>query len=122
MQTCEEIVKSLSEFIRNRVSNKLDLQEVLLFGSYAKGTQHKDSDIDIALVSERYSECDYLKEYVKAAMLFHDFSFDIEAHLLCPEDLSDDTLFAREVREHGIVLYSSEKTPGKHRRTVESAQ
>ena len=32
------------------ISKKFDIQEVYLFGSYAKGTNDEDSDIDVAVV------------------------------------------------------------------------
>ncbi len=36
------------------VKNNYECEEVILFGSYAKGTNHKDSDIDIAVILKNY--------------------------------------------------------------------
>jgi len=33
----------------------VDLRKVILYGSFAKGTQHKWSDIDVALVADDFS-------------------------------------------------------------------
>jgi uncharacterized protein len=38
------------------VKKKFDYNQMILFGSYAKGTPNDDSDIDIAVVFEDYDE------------------------------------------------------------------
>ena len=44
-----DILKSVKQYIRE-ISKHYNIQEVYLFGSYAKGTNHEDSDIDIAII------------------------------------------------------------------------
>jgi len=88
------------------VLDKVNLQKVILFGSFAKGTQHECSDIDIALISPDYRECDYLNESVKAMDIFEDFDDRVEPHLFSPEEmLSDDDVFVKEIKRTGIVVY-----------------
>jgi predicted nucleotidyltransferase len=36
-------------------SHGVDLQTVILYGSFAKGTQHEWSDIDVALVADEFT-------------------------------------------------------------------
>jgi len=38
----------------NAVKSKYDCIEVILFGSYVKGTSHEESDIDIAVILKGY--------------------------------------------------------------------
>ena len=38
---------------KNELRKKYGLIEIGLFGSYAKGTQNEDSDIDLAIVAEK---------------------------------------------------------------------
>lgn len=38
----------------NVVKSKYDFIKIILFGSYAKGTFHEDSDIDIAVILKDY--------------------------------------------------------------------
>lgn len=45
----EEVVKKLVLY-KLLVSEHLDVDKVILFGSYAKGTAGDDSDIDVAIV------------------------------------------------------------------------
>ena len=43
------VLKSVEEYIKE-ISKYYSIQEVYLFGSYAKGTSHEDSDIDVAVI------------------------------------------------------------------------
>jgi len=49
----EEIIEALTQFTENLKKNFSDA-EVYLFGSYAKGTWLKDSDIDLIVVSKSF--------------------------------------------------------------------
>jgi len=49
----KEILQELKEELRNRYGNKL--KNMMLFGSYARGEQRSDSDIDIAIILEDFS-------------------------------------------------------------------
>ncbi len=49
----KEIIKIASSFAQ-AVKSNFDCSEVILFGSYAKGTSHEESDIDIAVVLVGY--------------------------------------------------------------------
>jgi len=44
-----EVIKILSQY-KALVSNHFDVDKVILFGSYSRGTQRNDSDIDVAIV------------------------------------------------------------------------
>jgi predicted nucleotidyltransferase len=44
-----EVIKKLRQY-KLLVSCHFDLDKLVLFGSYAKGTQRSDSDIDVAIV------------------------------------------------------------------------
>ena len=44
-----DVLKSVEEYIKE-ISKHYSIQGVYLFGSYAKGTNHEDSDIDVAII------------------------------------------------------------------------
>ena len=48
------ILKSVEKYIKE-ISKHYTIQEVYLFGSYAKGTNHEDSDIDVYLETSKPS-------------------------------------------------------------------
>lgn len=48
-----EIMKSIQQYIE-RISKYYKIDDIILFGSYAKGTENEDSDIDIAVISSDF--------------------------------------------------------------------
>ena len=51
-----EIIKLIEEFVKLVREENIVIDKVILFGSYAKGTNREDSDIDLAIVSRDFSE------------------------------------------------------------------
>ena len=84
---------------------KNDERIVGLFGSYAKGTQKKDSDIDLFIIGEKSSE-DYNK---KAKTYDLDISikyFNIKEFKTL---LKEKNLLVKEIVENHIVLFNVER-------------
>jgi len=76
----------------------------LVFGSQAKGTAQKSSDIDIAVVSSQFSR-DYSSERVRLMRLGDKISLAIEPHPFHPDDLNDRwSTFAQEIKKYGIQV------------------
>lgn len=59
MATQRFIIKQLEKIISEIMNSGINIQKAFLFGSYAKNTQHKWSDIDLALVSDQFSGMDF---------------------------------------------------------------
>jgi len=78
--------------------------EIILYGSYAKGTANKDSDIDIAVIVSKIIN-DYLDEAAMLYMLRVEIDSRIEPILLKDED--DHSGFLEDVRRTGYTLYSA---------------
>lgn len=49
-----EAIKKVKEYKR-LLSQHMQFDKMILFGSYAKGNEHKDSDVDVAIVVEKLS-------------------------------------------------------------------
>ncbi len=85
------------------------LEQVILYGSFARGTQTEDSDIDIAVIVHPYTEemhdrmidltVDLELEYDKVlSVLLIDYSHFIEWGSILP--------FYKNVRKDGVMLWS----------------
>ena len=46
----DPIVKTELDMLKEIIENTLPVEEIYLFGSYAKGMPHKDSDLDLYIV------------------------------------------------------------------------
>jgi len=55
MLTRKSAIEKVRRFAKEIDRIGVPLKRVVLFGSYSKNTQHKWSDIDVALVSDRFS-------------------------------------------------------------------
>lgn len=90
----QEWKKNISEVLKL----KLDPEYVLLFGSFAKGTERKDSDMDIA-----YSSSKRLSDYERFML-----SQELASVLKRDVDLIDlhkiDTVFANQIYYYGELL------------------
>lgn len=97
-----EIAASVMKFVKE-VSKKYKVNAIILFGSYAKGTNHEDSDIDIAVVSE-----DFVDIYDVMAILMGmtwDIDARIEPHPITKDDYDKiANPFVKEVIDTGIKV------------------
>jgi predicted nucleotidyltransferase len=90
--------KSLIEYVSGYVKacNELGIHfnKVILFGSYAKGTAHKWSDIDLALVSDDFSGSwsDNRDQLAPATISY----CDIEPHPYKTEYFNSEDAFIKE--------------------------
>ncbi|MGA2298185.1 MAG: nucleotidyltransferase domain-containing protein, partial [FCB group bacterium] len=50
----EHILEIIRKFIAEALKDNIHIERAVLFGSYAKGTNHEYSDIDLAVVSEDF--------------------------------------------------------------------
>ena len=99
------------EDIINKVNNYQDLvknsdfpmriEEVYLFGSFAKGTENKDSDIDVALIVNQFKG-DYFEVIPQIWLLRENIDFRIEPHVIARD--TDYAGFLNEIHRTGIKI------------------
>lgn len=95
-----EIVQKYVE----RILENYNVEAIILFGSYAKGTEHEDSDIDIAVVTDDI-ENDVFDEEVKLMILRRGIDYRIEPHIIRIKDYKEkNDPFIQEVVDTGIKV------------------
>ncbi len=81
------------------------VKAIILFGSYAKGTNHKDSDIDIAIITDDLKCKDAFDEQLNFKKLRRNIDYRIEPHLIEIDDYDNiETPFVEEVINTGIKV------------------
>lgn len=89
--------------IIEKISEYYKIDAIILFGSYAKGTENADSDIDIAIISSDFS--DIIDDGAKLIELTWKIATRIEPHPISTEDFEKvSNLFAKEVIDTGIKV------------------
>jgi predicted nucleotidyltransferase len=94
--------KIIDKYINRLVLNKINIQSAYLFGSFAKGTFHKDSDIDLALV---FDEIENIFETEVMLMTFRkDDETIIEPHIFKKSDFVNRNPYVDEILNTGIKI------------------
>ena len=99
-----KIRKTISKYIRALNENDVNVDQAVLFGSYAKGNYSEWSDIDLAVVSKAF-EGSWIKDRKKIRAITLSISSDIQVLPYRPEDFVPDDPFVREIIETGIRLH-----------------
>ena len=95
-----EIIEKLTNY-KLLVSKHFDIDELVLYGSYAKGTQNADSDIDVAVVVNSIDQ-DFFTYAPLLWKLKREIDDRIEPILI--EKISDESGFLKEVLKTGLII------------------
>ena len=77
---------------------------MILFGSYAKGSQHKWSDVDLCVISPKFKNAFDAMQYLSLKTIF-DMKYTIEPIGFSPKDFNDDySSLIYEIKKTGIEI------------------
>ena len=106
MLTRNAAIKIVEDYANEIEAQGVRLRMVILFGSFAKGTQHEWSDIDVALVADEFTELpdDHdLFPYVGIKKPY----IRIEAKTYPTDYFLESDPFIEEIKKEGIVIKRS---------------
>jgi len=105
MDKREDIIKKVNVYqeLVKQSDFPMPIEEVYLFGSYAKGTANKDSDIDVALIVSHFVG-DYFDVIPPIHRLIEKVDFRIEPHVIARD--TDYVGFLDEIQRTGILVKS----------------
>ena len=96
-------MESKLEEIKKIILNKIECEAIILFGSYARGTQNSESDIDIAIKPKKElskKEQFYLSQEIADAI-------NTEVDLVNLDDIGDG--FRYEILINGRTIYCEDE-------------
>ena len=97
-------LSAIRRFAR-RIAAKFGPEKIILFGSFAHGTPHRDSDVDLLVVMPAHDE---INQSIRIILAF-DPVFPLDLIVRTPERLrrrlADGDCFLQEITGKGIVLY-----------------
>lgn len=97
------IMNIVQQYVK-KVCENYKIETIILFGSYAKGTEHEDSDIDIAIITDDFNN-DIFDEELNFKKLRWEIDLRIEPHLIRIKDYKNaETPFIKEVIDTGIKV------------------
>lgn len=97
-----ELIQDYISYLRRE--HKIPIQAVYLFGSYAKGKPRQWSDIDVAIISEKFTA--KIDPYVYLALRLRekDIKYCLEPIGFHPKDFVDEDPLVWEIKQHGIRI------------------
>ncbi len=85
------------------LKKEYNIKGIYLYGSYAKGNNTEDSDIDIAVVSEDFTG-DIIEDMFRLMKLRRKVDYRIEPHPFAFAEFNEDNPSAKEVMQTGIKI------------------
>ncbi|MBF0227585.1 MAG: nucleotidyltransferase domain-containing protein [Desulfobacterales bacterium] len=97
----KSIIETAEKYIK-LIPVNLEVKKAYLFGSYAKGLEKNDSDIDIAIVIGNMTN--FFAIQMQLMRLRRNVDLRIEPHPICESDFTSVNPFAYEIQESGIEI------------------
>src|SRR5271157_3337807 len=104
--------------LARRIAERFQPDKIILFGSYAYGKPHEESDVDLLVIMRTRNAID---QSIRISLAFEQmFSLDliVRTPRQIERGLKDDNWFLREIIEKGKVLYEArDRQVGSQSRT-----
>lgn len=101
-------LSAIRRFAR-KIADQFHPEKIILFGSYAYGKPHAESDVDLLVIMPARNAIDQAIR-IKQAL---DRPFELDLIVMTPtwlaRQLRDENWFVREITEKGRVLYDSSR-------------
>ena len=98
-----DILAVVRKYIGLLEKNGFHIATAILYGSYAKGTATEWSDIDLALVSDKFEGARFWdKDKIRPFKALTDYRISPLPYR--PEDFTPDNLFVREILQTGVRI------------------
>ncbi len=99
-----DIIHTIEKFIKLLKEENIIVEKVILFGSYAKGTYRKDSDIDLAIISPNFKEDECIENMALLLCKANKLKADIQTIPFSMEEYNDPKGIMEEILNTGIEL------------------
>jgi predicted nucleotidyltransferase len=99
----KEAIKIAKRYI-DSISRNFQIENAILFGSFAKGTNRPDSDIDLAIIFK--SVDDIIDLQIQLMQLRTDEDLLIEPHPFKATDFHSSNPIVAEIKRDGIEIFN----------------
>ncbi|MCD4788680.1 MAG: nucleotidyltransferase domain-containing protein [Bacteroidales bacterium] len=95
----EFISRLVNNYISRLVANKINIKEVYLFGSIAKNTGQEYSDVDLAIIVDKFKN--RFNFEIQLMSLRNDDETIIEPHVFLKDEFNETDPFVHEIVKTG---------------------
>jgi predicted nucleotidyltransferase len=100
-------LSAIRRFAR-QIAERFHPEKIILFGSYAHGEPHAESDVDLMVIMPAY---DVVNQSIRICMAFETWPFSLDLIVRTPRQIErgmkQNNWFLREIVEKGKVLYDA---------------
>lgn len=98
------IINTVRQFAEEVKKQGVQLRQVILFGSYARGDQQEWSDVDVALVADEFVGVSFedIKHFIDVTIQKPYFS--LEFHTFSTKEFDAGNPFVDEIKRTGIPV------------------
>jgi uncharacterized protein len=106
-------MSAIKRFAR-QIAAKFHPDKIILFGSYAYGTPHNESDVDLLVIMRTRNTTD---QSIRIGNAFEEFPFALDLIVRTPRHMKiglregDCDWFLKEIVDKGIVVYEAPHRP-----------
>ena len=104
MLTQNAAIKIVKDYAREIEAKGVHLSTVIMFGSFAKGTQHEWSDIDVALVADEFTGVGFIDKKLFPYIGIKKPYIRIEAKTYPTDYFRESDPFIEEIKKEGIIM------------------
>lgn len=95
------VLSIIQQYLQALRTQGFQIQDAILFGSYARGNPHEWSDIDLAIVSHQFDGIRFVDKN-KIRKITIAVSSDLEILPFRPQDFTPNNPLVKEILETGI--------------------
>ena len=99
----DSIIEAVRKYIEELKKNDIPVQKVILFGSCVKGTSKDESDIDIAILSDAFTD-DRFEERRRIVPLRRKIDSRIEPIPINTKSFAEGGNLIDEIKRTGIIV------------------
>ena len=106
MLTQDVAIETVRNYARDIETRGVHLRTVILYGSFAKGTQNEWSDIDVALVADEFTGFTFNDCKLYSGLGIRKPYIRIEEKTYSTDYFKQGDPFIEEIKKEGIVILS----------------
>ena len=100
----KKVDTQIKKYINILKTDKLPIDKVILYGSYAKGRQRKWSDIDLCIISPKFKDSWNATGYLWDKRKIFDIKYTIEPIGFSVKDFKESSALIDEIKTTGIEI------------------
>ena len=100
----KKVIAEVAKFKNTLQADQLPIKAVYVFGSYAKGKQRRDSDIDVCVISSDFKDYSKVWRYLWSRRP-QNWDLTIEPIGFSPKDFNDQSSpLVHEIKKYGVKV------------------